>query len=1789
MGKKFESERAALRALRAGEISETEFDTEVGELLKERATRAATGDPSAREDLPRADLDEAAERKDKILQELVAFEGDEERNVGLETQESRVPTRSLFGRAGAALGLTDIADLPPEAQTVRGAIARAGLPLIERSPTRMAFEQGKISAEEAAEQLVAEADKKEEEKEQLNVPLLGLGRKTLFGFENPLLAEGGALSGVGQEDPTSTIGITKGKDGLGVRVRRPEFARKVAATNAALKPFRTLGVTALATALTERERGQILTPEAAELGLSLESDTSHVMRLAGAASDVVFEGLAELPAIGPGLGDVPALIGETRRKLQAPEEPPEGEEPKKRSAVERISNAISIALDPELVADPANRDELLEVADIALGGLIDQLRKTVQFRTVSEQQLGITTQQRLQDPRREDLTLPEEDMMSSWLRRSALSLERGTGLSGSTANAAVNSFGDTPEARMLGTLIGLPIEIMTPAEGIFLKPFTSLSKAMKAGGAALKVKPDFVSSADAFIKGARDSPLSVGQFYSEEIAQSIATGRFNPLDAPEEINGLVNELALQRHGKTIDEVFEPAGIARLVEDGPPPAPPKPFEYPHDFEPTSMTDFFRPLKRKKADPSVLPDNMGFEKLKHLDPDQSILDPKYVLLNAKDEPMAGGNLGQVIHTMLDRRQGGDQIWFGAQRKLGAWGENKLAADRLFSSFDEKRVIDNFLGSDLRASPAKLGTLETGAQVVEIGSRIVDPGHAKRHLLRAMNGRTTTKTTKVTPEQIQVATLYDEAYRVWGKNQLGSDQMKMLPWGGVATRAEYRSIIRHTDQDFKAAGLELRTAQMEKLPDGSPSNRLKLTEDQRANLAILADEAGSAVRIGDDTPFTTRDLNELREGIMRSHAEISTDVSFAMRGTLPTSERLIQGLLDQTGASNRGRYKKQSAKATATFLSGIIHDVDELTRPPKVRQLLKEFQRRLENVADELLQEMQLIRKTARQGGLMEAAKAGAKGNVLAIKAGLDKTFGSFDVTGPLLNIIRNYRPVTLRELKLLDEVKGIKIVKDHDRVFDLRDRLRESVRRLDAKEGGLLVPDPAATRLDVDPEIRAVAAAQVYDGLKQLQKRMDANMVSLAEKWVKANIPQASLDNPITKQKWGELDLKDWRAVYNELYGPVSRDPKGQPVRGPALEGVLTRIVGDGVKGFERSKPSEAATRLVLELRHEEVVEWLSARLLREEIGINDPVMHLAVSEALMGQHMIIKDGRTIFTQPQHIQAEVNNYIRRLGLTPGSREPLVAIKASPDVLVPESVQKFVDRAADLGYDSRQLALGTNVIGSKLASILNLTKQSMTHGVGTAFKPSHVLGNALGGLFQMHITLGTESAFRSVLRLGQNPQMALELMKRTGGLQGSGVWPARNNKGRIFTTPHGIYHIDDLEADMVRLGVDQAFGSFENRVSLLSDIGRQEPGFVNFMQRNLVGWQETLREFADGPERLFRIGVYLDELKKGTRAEDAAVLARRSNYDYGTLTEFERKHIRWIFMFYTFSRKNADAMIKAAVDHPDRVMQQFRFFRNQREALGQSDFEALNEDEGDISTLILGRDQVHRPDGTVDGRYKSLYLMSNGLGSPEFFLPWAKFVKDVWNLDGESIVQDFADSATPPITFTVKLATMKDPGSGYSIEGFGSNELPGWVNRGSYLGSLFAYIFDAKAVKLKPTSDPAKENPDATLELGRGVPAVYVAQNHKSWLAYKEVFGPFTRAQAAPLKALASWFDPDPVAQARPLSEKVKPFAWWAIGLKPRKQETAVEAKRRRNLEKQAAEGVEGRKAEKLMKGR
>ena len=277
--------------------------------------------------------------------------------------------------------------------------------------------------------------------------------------------------------------------------------------------------------------------------------------------------------------------------------------------------------------------------------------------------------------------------------------------------------------------------------------------------------------------------------------------------------------------------------------------------------------------------------------------------------------------------------------------------------------------------------------------------------------------------------------------------------------------------------------------------------------------------------------------------------------------------------------------------------------------------------------------------------------------------------------------------------------------------------------------------------------------------------------------------------------------------------------------------------------------------------------------------------------------------------------------------------------------------------------------------------LMKMGVTSGL---FLPNlaYYTANFIGAQFQVYMTLGAKGYFTTTF--GPNALTSLELAASVFGGQPKNM---RWKKVRPVVAPDGtVYTKRQLISMIEEFNITGSFIAAETASSLAEDLKANEPSYWRTMTQDepyysrprsplksvIAGargaasiaytpvsavkfYHQQLINFASFIDNYYRVAVFLDGIEKGLSATDAAGVARRALFDYTDLTEFERKTMRTVFIFYSFQRKNMDLFYDTLLTNPSRIFAQFRLARGLNQHFLDGD-ETLIESEYSIGRLGL-----------------------------------------------------------------------------------------------------------------------------------------------------------------------------------------------------------------------------------------
>ena len=273
---------------------------------------------------------------------------------------------------------------------------------------------------------------------------------------------------------------------------------------------------------------------------------------------------------------------------------------------------------------------------------------------------------------------------------------------------------------------------------------------------------------------------------------------------------------------------------------------------------------------------------------------------------------------------------------------------------------------------------------------------------------------------------------------------------------------------------------------------------------------------------------------------------------------------------------------------------------------------------------------------------------------------------------------------------------------------------------------------------------------------------------------------------------------------------------------------------------------------------------------------------------------------------------------------------------------------------------------------------------------------------------------------------------------------------------TTPSGIqYTYRQLKEALDATGMRS---QYEVSTSLLNDrdlmqlLKTQAPSSAAMKQYRTT--MTLMKELAYREDQMYRAGVAVTALKEGRSLEEAMDLAKKSLYDYGNLTSFEKTRLAQIILFYNFQRQNYVEFMKAfaSVANGDlkpinRYLQTLKFQRG---------INMMNKDNTGIESplaLIMpsytkNKSIINKYQKRVgEDKFKNIYITTPPLPSVDATLMFTKFLyPTVFGPIRDSVKPELKEAVGIEAKFKGKsqisneyinlLGTMMDPEDIYNL---------------------------------------------------------------------------------------------------------------------------------------------------------
>lgn len=1013
--------------------------------------------------------------------------------------------------------------------------------------------------------------------------------------------------------------------------------------------------------------------------------------------------------------------------------------------------------------------------------------------------------------------------------------------------------------------------------------------------------------------------------------------------------------------------------------------------------------------------------GGETMRWLYPGQTPETPQYRLVDPNNKELFKGTLEEALERISRRKRMGDRVQF-EDRDVAMWrkggktritGEvvkpGELAPHYLFSLPEEAAVLDEFV-TTRGGVVISMDELVRQGHIVQENMGLGTDRRALDRLWKAIAGVPLDRVKKIPlddRDRLFVELLQDSA-----DARVGRTTRETVPFVGNlhVTKAEGRAITKRmkaqqSDTGYRPEDVAFTSDSADGVADFKPG--------QKEAMDRFYGRSGLAVP---DEP-TRADLRGLNAEVATSFASRAMDQKWAHLGMGSISAEIMSGiarLSEQTTPMVKG------ALRNALFSS---MDVTKLSKGPR-----KAF----ENAVSDLLGEQNRLRIDVRN---MMFPRKGADGVKLEGMSREDA----------LTAALEGYRPIPKQEMDLYDKIDSFGPMETH---YTLAARKQI---------------DGMTKDLTDYPGLRSNNERAIRSDMKRFMDDKRAEMKRLGRLVIESYIP---VDDRAVL--WSRLSDDDLIAAWRE-YAEVGMD--SGVIRGSAqtvTEGTAKNLRGKVVPR-QLHDAKDAQVQMVVRLRSQEKRKRVIAKLVEQDMAIADPRTVAAV-EYLDRPSLDLKHD---FTEAE--LARAGNMRARWGFTDGEAVKLTDMDG---VQMPRALVEELGGAAKRG--------------------IRITAEGLDSGAGrhlhraykdglTTFIPAYHFTNGFGMPFMHAFTRGIPQMGKDYATIAKNAPMVLELTKRltastAAKVVGERVVPLFRKLGEdsnTFVTDLGdIWTTDELARAIEDFGAADVYQNQINARAVAEDIDRYSGEWKVVLPEIMGGTyratgdpakyraaagevRDAFVNMSEVPERSVRIGVFLDELKRGRSVEQAAEAARESFFDYTKLTHFDRKLTRNAITFWSFRRKNLDAYMRNMFDHPERIGQQLRFAQRNRDMWGEKDDELVKSQftEADLGSMKLwqaepGAKRIDLATGGVNNGLEGLLLLSKlqGLVTGAF---------------GESS-RELAGSLSPVLQIPVEHALGVDPGSGYRVDPQKGNLIPPAMMDGA-TGAFMRLAFQPQKVKL------------------------------------------------------------------------------------------------------------------------
>lgn len=420
-------------------------------------------------------------------------------------------------------------------------------------------------------------------------------------------------------------------------------------------------------------------------------------------------------------------------------------------------------------------------------------------------------------------------------------------------------------------------------------------------------------------------------------------------------------------------------------------------------------------------------------------------------------------------------------------------------------------------------------------------------------------------------------------------------------------------------------------------------------------------------------------------------------------------------------------------------------------------------------------------------------------------------------------------------------------------------------------------------------------------------------------------------------------------------------QGMGISDQAVEGVKPRR---GSGGRTVTRPGSSSTRSdrrgIHEINPDRVAEG------KEPFSTNVPLVALnylgetartaAKSDFLKA---MAKTGRVVKPGQGSVSLKDGEAVYRLGFEPGTKTSthLADSKSGGEVVLRSGAGRgrFGLREVDDAELQRVLGHAPGGKGAPQGQYVVLDRGVVEDTLSSTqpARARHASGQAIDTVTGGFKRVATATPGFHLRNFAGDSQMAFlgqpggALVRNTGqaGKALRRVSEQEREAGKVRATP--TKSAKTIKVAGQRVAVDDFLaGAKKNGVIRSGYVGREledlTKGKVAAPSKVKRGTGDRVKRWMQNREDLFRIATYKHGLDKGMSEAEAADLAASIHIDYGDLTETERRYLRRVFPFYTFSARGLPLHAKKLVTNPGK----YATIEKAREEVGKTT--GLSEDD-------------------------------------------------------------------------------------------------------------------------------------------------------------------------------------------------------------------------------------------------